>query len=103
MEGVLTLEAHMGRTAEIPLWLYAPGNAPAAFTAAFALQSSLCFDVRPASGVLPPAPPSGLAPSGAGTSELAVGGSRRAAVEAGEVSAAAPLTVLYTCRWVAPT
>lgn len=59
VEGVLTLEAHMGCTAELPLMLYSSGSNPQPFTAEFTPDTPLNFDVLPASGILPPAPAEG--------------------------------------------
>ena len=76
VEGVLTLEAHMGCTAELPLMLYSSGPVPQAFTAEFTPDSPLNFDVVPAKGMLPPAP---------------IGGHDRS-------TAAAPIKVTFLCK-----
>ncbi|KAI8473771.1 MAG: hypothetical protein J3K34DRAFT_497953 [Monoraphidium minutum] len=85
VDGVITLEAHMGRTAEAPLMLRAAGAGPEGFSAEFTPESPLAFDVRPARGVLPPAAAGGDAGGGGGGGVAGGGG-------------AAPITVLYTCR-----
>eukprot|EP00775_Hariotina_reticulata_P012144 gene12144-12282_t len=54
IDGVLTLEAHMNCTAELPLMLFSSGDQPQPFTAEFTPESPLNFDVTPASGLLPP-------------------------------------------------
>lgn len=59
IEGVLTLEAHMGCTAELPLKLCSPGPSPQPFTAEFTPETPLNFDVIPAQGLLPVAPEDG--------------------------------------------
>jgi hypothetical protein len=51
--GVLTLEAHLGCTAELPLFLTASGPEPQPFTAEFTPESPLNFDVVPSKGLLP--------------------------------------------------
>jgi hypothetical protein len=83
VEGVLTLEAHLGATAELPLALYASGAVPQAFSAEFTPDSPLVFDVLPGRGLLPPAP-------GAGGGE---GGGEQQALQP-----AAPLRVTFTCK-----
>lgn len=52
--GVLTLEAHLGCTAELPVHLAASGPDPQPFQAEFTPESPLNFDVVPAVGTLPP-------------------------------------------------
>jgi hypothetical protein len=84
VDGVITLEAYVGRTAEHPLGLYSSGDGPEEFTAEFTPESPLAFDVRPARGLLPVAPAAGCAVGGVG--------------EGAGGAAVAPITVTYTCR-----
>lgn len=90
----------MGRTAELPLVLYSFGDAPEEFTAEFTPESPLTFDVRPAKGLLPVAPPQagahGAAAAAAAAGVGAVGGAVTGAAAGG--ASPAPITVLYTCR-----
>lgn len=76
IEGILTLEAHMGCTAELPLMLYSSGPTMQPFTAEFTPESPLNFDARPASGLLPPMPQGGQALS----------------------TAAAPIKITFLCK-----
>lgn len=85
----------MGCTAEVPLPLYASGATPQEFTADFTPETPLCFDVRPARGLLPPAP-SGKTAAGAAAAAAAA-----AAAGGGDKEkdkAAAPITVLFTSK-----
>ena len=82
----LTVEAYVGRTGRLPLFLHAPGDAPCAFEAAFTADSPLAFDVQPAQGVLPPAVQQQQEQQRQQQQEL-----RRPEEDA-------PITVLYTCR-----
>lgn len=50
---MLSLEAHLGCTAELPLFLTASGPESQPFTAEFTPESPLNFDVVPSKGLLP--------------------------------------------------
>lgn len=80
--GVLQLEAHLGCTAELPLYLTASGSQPQPFTAEFTPDSPLNFDVQPCKGLLPPA--------------AAEGGVHGAETPRGP----APLKVAFICKYV---
>lgn len=96
VEGELVLEAHMGCTAELPLWLYAPGPLPTPFTAELSPDTPLALDITPSSGLLPPAPPDDARGArGAGKSN-ADGTDGTAAPCASIVPP--PLRVTFTCR-----
>jgi len=96
LAGILTLEAHLGCTAELPLYLSASGPEPQAFTAEFTPESPLNFDVLPSRGLLPAAPATSSQEAAAGSS-----GSEPEAAAAGEVggtSGPAPLKVTFLCK-----
>jgi hypothetical protein len=90
--GVLTLEAHLGCSAELPLFLTASGPEPQPFTAEFTPESPLNFDVVPSRGLLPPAAASGTA----------VAGSSQAGGDGGSAAGCAdvqpPLKVTFLCK-----
>jgi hypothetical protein len=95
----------MGRTAELPLLLFSSGDAPVEFTAEFTPESPLCFDVRPARGLLPVAPGTAAVADGGGGGGGGSGGgadthARRPEGRPAAAACGAPITVLYTCRWV---
>lgn len=97
LAGILTLEAHLGCTAELPLYLSASGPEPQPFTAEFTPESPLNFDVLPSRGLLPAAPVTSSQEAAAGSS-----GSEReagaAAAGAGSATEPAPLKVTFLCK-----
>jgi hypothetical protein len=86
--GVLTLEAHLGCAAELPLFLSASGPETQPFTAQFTPESPLNFDVVPSRGLLPPA--ADAAGSSQGGGDCGSG--------AGCAAGQAPLKVTFVCK-----
>lgn len=83
VDAAITLEAHMGRVAEAPVYLYSSSREPQHFVASFSAESPLAFDVKPSSGMLQPRPVEARWGTATSTSSSAV---------------AAPITVRYTCK-----
>lgn len=53
LDGVLRLAAAPSASVVAPLFIYSPSDVPVPFTARFTQDSSMQFDVTPASGMLP--------------------------------------------------